>query len=755
MSFSDAFLDELRAAVPVSRVVGRSFELVKAGKELQAKTDKSLTVNDQKRIWKDFGKGGQDGGDVFAWFVQRQGMTFPDAVAEVASMAGIPLPTNGAASPRKPRDDIPWDDGAPPVTQAPEGRGARTERQITKTYDYTDTAGSLLYQVCRIEWEADGKKRKTFSQRRPLLAAGGDVQWAWGLAAGDYIQSRSGDWYVATKDRIDKWTGAPKRRIDDDVPHGLYRLVEFKEEATPDEPAFIAEGEKDVDTLRSWGYVATTNSGGAANWRDDHAEMFRGLDVIIAIDNDDAGRKRGDKIAASLRRFASRVRILDFAKVWPGAPTGADVTDWKQQREGDAEELRELLPDLPLWSPPAFISKFGGIPFERLDDPGPEHEYLIDGWLTVGDKSVIGGPSKSGKSFLSIHASGCIATGRPFFDCEVMTPGLVIYQAGEGARGVRKRFRAWRQYHGIEPKAKVPIYILQSKIDLWRTDGDTPKLIEEIRGIQSLYDVPLRALFIDTLATATGGADENSGKDMSMVMANIDKIALACPGVNVCLVHHFNAAGTKLRGHSSIYNNIDQVVLVTKEESGKVRTAVLDKQKDGEDGAEIKFELYVVTLGHRLDGKAITSCVTIPSGMGNQSRIEGKGGLSIKLTNERNVILQALRNAIGSFGEKTPLAMKLPKSIRYVVHAQHWRSEYVKLAADPAIKDNTINARIRRASEQFQALRIIGRENPYVWLTGRAIGLEVIVTNDDDSANDPTPEGPSQPDMMGAAPEPE
>jgi hypothetical protein len=40
--------------------------------------------------------------------------------------------------------------------------------------------------------------------------------------------------------------------------------------------------------------------------------------------------------------------------------------------------------------------------WEDLDAPGPEHEYLIDGLLTVGDKSIIGGPSRSGKSFLSI-----------------------------------------------------------------------------------------------------------------------------------------------------------------------------------------------------------------------------------------------------------------------------------------------------------------------------------------------------------------
>src|SRR6185312_3245418 len=105
------------------------------------------------------------------------------------------------------------------------------------------------------------------------------------------------------------------------------------------------------------------------------------------------------------------------------------------------------------------------------------------------------------------------------------------------------------------------------------------------------YDVPLRALFIDTLATATGAADENSGRDMSTVMANLDRISSAFPSCHVGLVHHMNAGGTKLRGHTSVYANVDQVILVTKDEEAKMSTALLDKQKDDEDGAKINFEL--------------------------------------------------------------------------------------------------------------------------------------------------------------------
>jgi hypothetical protein len=180
-------------------------------------------------------------------------------------------------------------------------------------------------------------------------------------------------------------------------------------------------------------------------------------------------------------------------------------------REGDVYDDYDLEPE-----PPPFESKFGGIPFELLDEPGPEHEHLIDGILTVGDKSIIGGASRSGKSFLAIDMAMSIATGRAFFGHKVMKPGLVVYQAGEGGRGIKKRFRAWRQYHEIAAGTRIPVFILPAKVDIHSAEGDTAKLIEELTGIERLYNMPIVAFFVDTLAKASGGADENSGRDMGV-----------------------------------------------------------------------------------------------------------------------------------------------------------------------------------------------------------------------------------------------
>ena len=314
--------------------------------------------------------------------------------------------------------------------------------------------------------------------------------------------------------------------------------------------------------------------------------------------------------------------------------------------------------------PPPFKSAFGAMFLDELDAPGEEHEYLIDGILSTADKSVIGGPSQSGKSFLAIHAGMCVATGRDFFGSPVKQ-GLVIYQVGEGARGVKKRLRAWRKHHEIQYGRNTPFVLLRSAVDLYHPEGDTPKLIAEIQALSKMYDLPLRLIVIDTLATATGGADENSGKDMGLVMANIAKINLVT-GAHVCLVHHMNAGGTKLRGHTSIFANVDQVLLVTRNETTKVRTVVLEKQKDDESGGRFQFDLMAVDLAIGADDKPIRSCVCLPLGEKEAIRRteEVKG---VVLAADEVIFMRALFEAEKSHGLPVPADMSLKSDVRAVI----------------------------------------------------------------------------------------
>lgn len=158
---------------------------------------------------------------------------------------------------------------------------------IAATYDYTDEDGGLLYQVVRTE-------PKGFFQRRP----NGDGGWI-------------------------------NRKCSRQV---LYHLREVLEAPI----VFVCEGEKDADTLRDHGFVATTNAGGAnAPWLPQYTEALRGRDVILIPDNDPPGLRRVTRIARALFGNVGRLIILELEG-------GKDVTDWFARGHSELELIAQL-----------------------------------------------------------------------------------------------------------------------------------------------------------------------------------------------------------------------------------------------------------------------------------------------------------------------------------------------------------------------------------------------------------------------------
>jgi DNA primase len=96
MRFTPQFLDELRARLPVSEVVGKRVKLKKAGREwkglspFQQEKTPSFTVNDQKQFYHDFSTGKH--GNIFDFLMETEGVSFVEAVERCASMAGLSLP---------------------------------------------------------------------------------------------------------------------------------------------------------------------------------------------------------------------------------------------------------------------------------------------------------------------------------------------------------------------------------------------------------------------------------------------------------------------------------------------------------------------------------------------------------------------------------------------------------------------------------------------------------------------------------------
>lgn len=580
-------------------------------------------------------------------------------------------------------------------------------------YKYHDEKGNLAYEILKFAKTA----QRRFMQRRPHSSGKG---WVWGLQELTYGKTRNGDWFKAKDGK--------KYDATEDIPEAkwfLYNRAEVVKAVAEGRPVILVEGEKDVETVRAWGLTATTNQGGAKNWAPELDDDLKGAIIVLCSDLDKAGNSRTLMRGAALRDVAKTVRVLDLALHWNDHPEKADVTDWKEKAGGTAEAFEVMVKRAPLWKPEAPKSGFGAFTWDDMDAPGLEYEYLIDGLLTERGRSVFGGPSGSGKSFLAIHAAMCISRGQDFFQFPVKRAG-VIYQAGEGGHGIKKRFRAYRKHFEVSQDEDIPLVVLPAKVDLFSKEGDTKKLIEEIRAWELTLTVPLGILFIDTLATATIGADENSGKDMSVVLANIAEIESACK-IHVCLVHHMNADGKKLRGHTSIHANVDQVVLVTQDEDTRVRTAKLAKQKDDEDGLKINFKLASVPLGENLKtGRTMTSCVVVSMTEAEMlKKEEQRLGYSPNMT-ERNILTRIFK-AQGRYGvfnpgdrSELPTASKGRDVIRM--------SDYLEVSLEmmPEIEDkgkakDQIRKEFTRGKENLIKYGIIGVVAPHIWFERKPV----------------------------------
>jgi DNA primase len=94
--FPPVILDEIRARLPVSAVVGKRVRMKKAGREwkglspFNAEKTPSFYVNDQKGFYHCFSSGKH--GDIFTFLMETEGLSFPEAVERLAADAGVPLP---------------------------------------------------------------------------------------------------------------------------------------------------------------------------------------------------------------------------------------------------------------------------------------------------------------------------------------------------------------------------------------------------------------------------------------------------------------------------------------------------------------------------------------------------------------------------------------------------------------------------------------------------------------------------------------
>jgi archaellum biogenesis ATPase FlaH len=171
----------------------------------------------------------------------------------------------------------------------------------------------------------------------------------------------------------------------------------------------------------------------------------------------------------------------------------------------------------------------------------PPLTWLVPGEIVEGGLCVLYGESGAGKSFVSLD-----------YALRVAQTSAVIYIPTEGEAGYRKRVAAWCHHH---QKSEGNLQFIFGSASLFdRATFD--ELLDTLQQMQP------KLVIIDTLAMAMAGGDENSARDMGIVMRN-------CRAINhrlkaaVLLVHHVNKAGVVERGSGALRGNADTMIKVS------------------------------------------------------------------------------------------------------------------------------------------------------------------------------------------------
>lgn len=692
MSADDAFARKLAACMEgVARdIMGKPTSETK-GVELRYGTRGSFAVDIKKGTWHDHQH--QIGGGVIELVKHKLGYEKTEAIVWLQDNGFLEKPDQASGA----RD---------------QKFAGFLDHHPVAIFDYQDEHGQLAYQVLKFPKEAQQK----YMQRRPHPAGG----WIWKLQGGKFGKVRSGDWFRWKEDK--KYEAVAEF---DETQWFLYRRSEVIKAVADGGIVLLPEGEKDVETLREWGFTATTNQGGAKNWKPELNADLHGADIVILPDNDASGKARISLRAAEFRGFAKRVRVLDLAKHWPGMPEKADVTDWKEQAGGTREKLAALIEKAPLWKPERPQSRFGAIPWGGRRQQRKRIEFLVDAWIPETGVTFIAGPSGSGKSFFALHLALSIARELDFFNRPTKRRG-VVYQAGEGGLGLLDRMDAYAKHFEVPENEDVPFELLPVKIDIYSKESrDTENLIAEIKALELTMSCKVGVVVIDTYSKATVGADEINGKDTAAILANVERIRDEC-GVNVIVVHHMNADGKKLRGHTSLRDNVDTVIVIHHDKDTGHRQAVLEKQKDGEDGLRITFTLGSVPVRvNEATGADVTSCVVLS--VTEKERLKAaqeRAGYSPSVTERR--ILANYFTAIDRHGKFVAQESDGPRAAigRNVVN---WK-DYLAVALEKMIEAedkkkaaDAIRKEFARARDGLARYGIFQMESPYMWWTGKPI----------------------------------
>jgi 5S rRNA maturation endonuclease (ribonuclease M5) len=366
--------------------------------------------------------------------------------------------------------------------------------------------------------------------------------------------------------------------------YGAERLADLSEGQT----VFVVEGEKQVDRLRQLGFVAVSaDSGHSSPWRQEYAELLRGLHVILWPDSDAPGEKYIENAVACIKDTAASIKVVRPLGL-PNGSKGLDVCDWR----GDSQALVRLIETAEPYAPLAAVT---AIRFKELAAFCGEYvplAYAIEPIIRASSLYTLTARTGHGKTAFLVIVSLAIGTGRAdVLELEI-TRGRVAFLTFENPDDVRMRFMiAAYALNIVLDEIGSGIVILDSRAKPEEVLADLAALAEA---------EPFTLIIVDTFAAFFDGDDTNDATQGGEFMRRIRPLTKLKGNLAVLVAAHpiKNAPEDNLLpyGSSAILNEVDGTTtgLVSLHWQGKLR---------GLDFEPINFRFENVSSPDVLDAK--------------------------------------------------------------------------------------------------------------------------------------------------------
>jgi hypothetical protein len=365
-------------------------------------------------------------------------------------------------------------------------------------------------------------------------------------------------------------------------------------------------------------YVGKTESASKTERPRDESRSGRAYQLAMEL------QKRGEPFEAFEAVLEAEPNLADWAQ-----DERQVLRTWRntaQYRPLSADNLASEFEDLPPLKAKAARSKLSFLSPTDCEN-APARGYLVKGLIAPGDVSCIFGAPGAGKSVIAPHIAYAVAQGRQAFGMRTKQGG-VLYVAAEDPTGMRGRVKALCRQHGDAPEFAL-VEGLSNLGDL--NSGDFSALMDAVKQREP------KLIFIDTLAMAFPGLDENSAEAMSLVVKVATK--LASSGAAVILIHHdTKSEGGTPRGHSILNGALFAAVHVKKDEVGVVRGR-LTKNRNGPCDRDLAFKIEAVELGVDEDGDPITAPIAEECQPGPQP-------VEARLSKPSRIVLETLRGLL-------------------------------------------------------------------------------------------------------------